>query len=497
MKYLLAIDQGTTSSRAVLYDDRCCPVATAQLEFRQYFPQPGWVEHDAVEIWESVVATVRQVLRQTNTDASALCAVGITNQRETVVIWNRKTGVPIAPAIVWQDRRTAEYVGALREDGRETLIQERTGLLLDPYFSAGKLRWLLAHVPGAARLAASGDLAAGTMDSWIVWNLTGGRRHITDVTNASRTMLMDLRRGDWDDELLALFDIPRALLPQIVPNSGDFGATEASLFGASIPIRAAMGDQQAALFGQLCARPGLVKCTYGTGCFLLLFTGPEAVTSRHKLLTTAAWQISGKPLQYALEGSVFIGGAAIQWLRDGLGLIREAAEVNELAARVPDSGGVVLVPAFAGLGAPWWDPSARGAILGITRGTTAAHVARAALEGIVWQVADMLGAMGKDAGRRVAALRVDGGASASNLLMQLQADACGAAIERPRNIETTALGAALMAGLGAGVWKSADELASIRENDRVFVASITARERRARRKTWHQAVRCARGWAAE
>ncbi len=497
MSYLLAIDQGTTSSRAVIYDAHCRPIATTQQEIRQSFPEPGWVEHDATEIWESVVATVRAALKKADLTAADIAAIGLTNQRETVVIWDRKTGMPIAPAIVWQDRRTTDYVGALREDGQESLIQTRTGLLLDPYFSASKLRWLLNNVPGAARRAAAGELAAGTIDSWIVWNLTGGQQHLTDITNASRTMLMDLRRGDWDNDLLALFDIPRVLLPRIVPNSGDFGTTTPSLFGSAIPIRGAIGDQQSALFGQLCTKPGLVKCTYGTGCFLLFFTGPDAVVSRNRLLTTVAWQTGCEPVQYALEGSVFVGGAAIQWLRDGLGIIRTASDVNELAARVPDSGGVVLVPAFAGLGAPWWEPTARGTILGLTRGTTAAHLARATLEGIAWQVADLLGAMEKDAGQHIAALRVDGGASASDLLMQLQADAFGTTIERPRNIETTALGAAMMAGLGAGIWKNADELASMREVDRTFLAATTEKGRRAKLKIWRKAIKQTSTWAKE
>lgn len=495
VKYLLALDQGTTSSRAIVYDDRCRPVATAQREFRQHFPQPGWVEHDAAEIWESVLSTAREAVSGAGITAADLAAIGITNQRETIVVWDRRTGRPVAPAIVWQDRRTAGHMEALREAGQENLVQNRTGLLLDPYFSASKLHWLLRAVPDAKQRAADGELAAGTIDAWLVWNLTGGRVHATDVTNASRTMLMDIRRGCWDDELLALFDIPGAILPRIAPSSGDFGTCDPALLGAEVPVRGVVGDQQAALFGQLCTAPGLVKCTYGTGCFMLLFTGPDAVPSRSRLLTTVAWQIGDAPMQYALEGSVFVGGAAIQWLRDGLGIIKSAPEVNELAARVPDSGGVVIVPAFAGLGAPWWDPSARGAVFGLTRGTTAAHIARATLEGIAWEVADVLGAMQKDSGRRVTALRVDGGASASDLLMQMQADALGVRIERPRNVETTALGAAMMAGLGAGLWRSIEELAAVREVDRTFAASTTAKDRRGKLKIWHKAVKRARNWA--
>ena len=492
---LLALDQGTTSSRAIVYDNALRPLASAQQEFRQHFPQPGRVEHDALEIWDSVVATTRDALKKSGTSAAEIAALGITNQRETIVVWDRKTGEPIAPAIVWQDRRTADDINALAEAGQGTLIQTRTGLLLDPYFSASKLQWLLRDVPAAKQRAAAGELAAGTIDSWLVWKLTGGRQHLTDVTNASRTMLMDIHRGDWDDDLLALFDIPRALLPRIVASSGDFGTTDPALFGAAIPIRGAVGDQQSALFGQLCTQPGLVKCTYGTGCFMLAFTGSNAVASRNRLLTTVAWKIGDAPLQYALEGSVFVGGAAIQWLRDGLGLIKSAPEVNDLAARVPDTGGVVLVPAFAGLGAPWWDPTARGILVGITRGTTAAHVARATLEGIAWSVADLLAAMEKDAGQKISVIRVDGGASASDLLMQIQADAVGTNIERPRNVETSALGAAMMAGLGAGVWGRLDELTAIRQNDRTFVPATTTNDRQAKQKIWRQAVKRAQNWA--
>lgn len=497
MSRLISLDQGTTSSRAIVYDTQCRPLATSQREFRQHFPQPGRVEHDAPEIWETVVATTRDAIEKSGTTAADIAALGITNQRETIVVWDRKTGDPIAPAIVWQDRRTSDYISALRESGEETLIRTRTGLLLDPYFSASKLHWLLRDVPGAKKRAAAGELAAGTIDSWLIWKLTGGKQHLTDVTNASRTMLMDIHRGDWDDDLLALFDIPRKILPRIVSSSDDFGTADPSLFGAAIPIRGAIGDQQSALFGQLCTKPGLVKCTYGTGCFMLAFTGPDAVASRNRLLTTVAWKIGDAPLQYALEGSVFIAGAAIQWLRDGLGIIKSATEVNELAARVHDTGGVILVPAFAGLGAPWWDPTARGILVGLTRGTTAAHVARATLEGVAWSVVDLLEAMEKDTGKSLSIMRVDGGASASDLLMQIQADAVGIKIERPRNVETTALGAAMMAGLGAGIWRGLDELAAIRETDRTFVPAATAKERKTRLKTWRRAVLRAKNWATD
>jgi glycerol kinase len=496
MKYLLALDQGTTSSRAIVYDETCAPIATAQQEFTQHFPQPGWVEHDAEEIWRSVQATARDAVAKAGITAAQIAAIGITNQRETVVLWDRKTGEPVAPAIVWQDRRTSDYMDALREGGKEPLVQQKTGLVLDSYFSASKLHWLLRSVPDARARAAAGELAAGTIDSWLIFKLTGGCEHVTDVTNASRTMLMNIHGGDWDDALLALFDIPRAVLPRIVANGVKLAESEADFLGAPITVCGGVGDQQSALFGQLCAKPGLVKCTYGTGCFMLEFTGAEPVASRNRLITTVAWKLGDAPLQYAIEGSTFIGGAAIQWLRDGLKIIRSAPEVNDLAAQVTDSAGVVLVPAFTGLGAPYWDSTARGALLGITRGTTAAHLARATLEGIAFQVADLLAAMEKDSGRRISTLRVDGGASASDLLMQIQADLLGVPVERPRNVETTALGAAMMAGLGAGVWRDIEELGQVRAVDRTFPFTTTAKDRRERMKTWRKAVKRARGWAS-
>jgi glycerol kinase len=429
-------------------------------------------------------------------DAGDVAAIGITNQRETVVLWDRRTGQPVAPAIVWQDRRTAEYMTALREAGKEPLIQQKTGLVLDSYFSASKLHWLLRSVPDARKRAAAGELAAGTIDSWLLFKLTGGREHVTDVTNACRTMLMNIHSGDWDDQLLALFDIPREVLPRIVPNGVPLGETAPGVFGKPIPLCGGVGDQQSALFGQLCATPGLVKCTYGTGCFMLEFTGAEPVASKNRLITTVAWKLADAPMQYALEGSIFMGGAAIQWLRDGLKIIRSAPEVNDLAARVPDTGGVVLVPAFTGLGSPYWDASARATLLGMTRGTTDAHIARATLEGIAYQVSDLAGAMEKDSGRKITTLRVDGGAVASDLLMQIQADLLGVPVERPKNIETTALGAAMMAGLGAGVWKNVDELKQVRAVDREFQPTSTAKDRREKLKIWRKAVRRARGWAS-
>ncbi len=494
MKYILALDQGTTSSRAIVYDERCQAVASAQKEFTQIFPQPGWVEHDGNEIWQSVLETSRQAIEKAGVKATDIAAIGITNQRETIMLWDRKTGEPVANAIVWQDRRTSEYMTALREAGKEPLIQQKTGLLFDPYFSASKLHWLLRQVPNARDRALAGELAAGTIDSWLIYKLTGGKEHVTDVTNACRTMLMNIRTGDWDDEMLALFDISKLLLPRIISSDGNFGESEKGLYGAEIPIRGVAGDQQAALFGQQCVTPGLVKCTYGTGCFMLQFTGAEAMASHNRLLTTVAWKLGDQPLQYALEGSVFVGGAAIQWLRDGLKIIKTAPEVNELAAQVPDSGGVMLVPAFTGLGAPYWDSTARGTILGITRGTTAAHLARATLEGIAYQVTDLLSAMEKDSGRRITTLRVDGGACASDLLMRMQADSLGVKVERPKNIETTALGAAMMAGLGVGLWASTNELNAIREVDRVFSPDTTTKQRRDRLKRWRKAVKRAQNW---
>ena len=494
MKYLLALDQGTTSSRAIVYDDTCAQVASAQKEFTQHFPQPGWVEHDAGEIWHSVVETAREAVSRAGIDAAEVAAIGITNQRETVVLWDRRTGQPVAHAIVWQDRRTSEYMSALREGGKEPLVQQKTGLVLDSYFSASKLHWLLRQVPNARARAAAGELAAGTIDSWLIHKLTGGREHVTDVTNACRTMLMNVHTGDWDDELLALFDIPKNLLPRIVANGVKLAESEPGFLGKPVALFGGVGDQQSALFGQLCTKPGLVKCTYGTGCFMLAFTGAEPVASHSRLLTTIAWKMGEAPLQYALEGSVFMGGASIQWLRDGLGIIRTAPEVSELAAQVADTGGVYMVPAFTGMGAPYWDSAARGTLLGMTRGTKAAHIARATLEGIAFQVADLLGAMEKDSGRKISTLRVDGGACASDLLMQMQADLLGVPVERPRNVETTAMGAAMMAGLGAGIWRDVDELTRVREVDRKFSPVTTVKDRRARLKIWRKAVKRARGW---
>jgi glycerol kinase len=497
MKYILALDQGTTSSRSIIYSESLRVIATAQKEFTQHFPQPGWVEHDGMEIWETILSTAREAIAKAGISAGEIAALGITNQRETVIVWDRKTGVPVHHAIVWQDRRTGEAMNALREAGKESLVQQRTGLLLDPYFSASKIRWILQEIPDGQARAEAGELAAGTIDSWLIYKLTGGASHVTDVSNASRTMLMNIRKGDWDAELLSLFNIPAAILPRIAPSSGSLGVTDAPHFGASIPVTSAIGDQQSALFGQLCTKPGLVKCTYGTGCFLLEFTGQDAISSTNRLLTTIAWKIGEGSLQYALEGSVFMGGASIQWLRDGLGIIKSAPEVEELANRVSDCGGVFLVPAFTGLGAPYWDPQARGTILGLTRGITSAHIARATLEGIAFQVSDLVTAMEKDSGKKITTLRVDGGASASNLLMQTQSDLLGCTVERPANLESTALGAAMLAGLGAGIWPSIEELSKIRSVERRFEPEITSQSRRSRLKIWKRAVKRAQNWATQ
>jgi glycerol kinase len=492
--YVLALDQGTSSSRAIVFDARGRKLGSAQQEFAQHFPESGWVEHDADEIWETTRSSAREALKHAGLRAGALAAIGITNQRETVVLWDRSTGRPVHRAIVWQDRRTAGAMDQLRASGNERLVRRKTGLLLDPYFSGSKLRWLLDHVPGARKKAAAARLAAGTIDSWLVSRLTGGRLHVTDVSNASRTMLMNLRTGRWDPELCRLLSVPERVLPEIVPSGGRIAETDAGVLGARVPIAGILGDQQAALFGQLCTRPGLAKCTYGTGCFLLVFTGLRPVSSRNRLLSTVAWRMEGGPMTYALEGSVFSGGAAIQWLRDGLKIIPSAPDVNALAGSVGDSGGVVVVPAFTGLGAPEWDATARGAILGLTRGSTGAHLARATLEGIAFQVADLLNAMEADTGTRLRELRVDGGAAASDLLMQLQADLSGVRVARPENLETTAQGAAFMAGLAVGVWPDLAALTKTLRVDRTFASRMTRPESRRRRGLWRRAVARARRW---
>jgi glycerol kinase len=491
MRCILALDQGTTSSRAIVFDETGGILGTAQQEFRQIFPRPGWVEHDATEIWATQSGVMHEALAKAGVAARDVAAIGITNQRATTVVWERASGRPIANAIVWQDRRTAELCDELRAAGKAALIAERTGLVIDAYFSGTKLKWLLDHVPGARARAARGDLAFGTVDSWLVYQLSGGKEHLTDASNASRTLLFDIRRGDWDDELLALLDVPRSVLPRVVASSGV--CAETMLDGVRVPIAGIAGDQQAALFGQACLSPGLAKNTYGTGCFLLLNTGRNAVASRNNLLTTVAWK-RNDVLEYALEGSVFIAGAVVQWLRDGLRIIRSAPEIEPLAASVPDTGGVYFVPAFAGLGAPHWDAYARGAMFGLTRGTTAAHLARAALESIAFQSVDVLDAMQKDAGITLAELRVDGGAAANDLLMQFQADVLGVPVVRPQVLETTALGAAYLAGLAVGYWKGDGEIVANWKVDRRFEPKMP-RERVAElRAGWEKAVGRARDW---
>jgi glycerol kinase len=487
MPYVLALDQGTTSTRAIIFDRRGRAVSTAQQEFAQHYPQPGWVEHDPRDLWETTRRTALAAVAEANLTGRNIAAIGLTNQRETTLLWERKSGRPLHRAIVWQDRRTAGLCQQLKARGHEREFRGKTGLVLDPYFSGTKLRWLLDHVPGARRRAERGELAFGTVDTWLLWKLTGGRVHATDVSNASRTLLLNLRTGDWDDELLKILRIPRAVLPAVCASSGIFGEVSALPALRGVPISGIAGDQQAALFGQACWKPGMAKNTYGTGCFLLMHTGRKPVVSRHQLLTTIAWKIDGR-LEYALEGSVFIGGAVVQWLRDGLGLIAKSVDVEKLAARVKDNGGVYLVPAFAGLGAPHWDAAARGAIVGLTRGSNAGHFARAALESIAYQSADLLSAMEANAGRRLRELRVDGGAVVNNGLMQFQADLLRVPVVRPRTTETTALGAAYLAGLAVGFWKNRAEIARLWQADRTFRAKAPAAATRALLAEWHRAV---------
>jgi glycerol kinase len=494
-KWVLALDQGTTSSRSLIFDERGRVVGQAQKEFTQHFPQPGWVEHDALEIWETQRATMHAAMQAAHLEARDLAAIGITNQRETTVLWDRATGIPVAPAIVWQDRRTAGVCEQLRAAGHEAAIAARTGLLLDPYFSATKLAWLLDHVPGARERAERGELAFGTIDSWLLYKLTAHRRHVTDATNASRTLLFDLRAARWDDEMLELFRIPRRCLPEIVDSSLTRAtAIEIELDGVKLPVAGIVGDQHAALFGQACFTPGMAKNTYGTGCFALMYTGESPQSSRHRLLSTVAWKRGA--CRFALEGGVFMGGATIQWLRDGLGIIQRSSDVEALAASVPDTGDVYLVPAFAGLGAPQWDADARGTIVGLTRGSTRAHLARAALEGIAFQTADLIDAMTRDAGCAFSELRVDGGAARNDLLLQFQADILGVPVLRPRNTETTAFGAAALAGLGVGLWQDEQELASLWSLERRFEPRMSGIEAGARRARWAQALARSRAWAA-
>jgi len=493
-RYVLALDQGTTSSRSILFDAAGRPVASAQREFTQRFPQPGWVEHDADEIWATQSATIREVLGKAGASAADLAAIGITNQRETTVLWERASGRPVAPAIVWQDRRTADRCAALRAAGHEASVARTTGLTLDPYFSGTKLAWLLEHVPDARRRAERGELAFGTIDSWLIWQLSGGTAHLTDVTNASRTLLLDLARAAWSTPMLELLGVPRACLPEVVPSSLPCAsAPRARLGDALVPITGIAGDQQAALFGQACFEPGMAKNTYGTGCFVLMNTGAAPLVSRQHLLSTIAWDCGG--LSYALEGSVFVAGAVVQWLRDALGLIATSADVEPLAASVPDSGGVYFVPAFTGLGSPHWDPYARGTIVGLTRGSGRAELARAALESIAFQSADVLDAMQADAGQPLTELKVDGGATANALLMQFQADLLGVPVVRPAVTETTALGAAYLAGLGAGFWGARAELAAQWRAERRVEPGPGRDAALSRRHDWTRAVERARDWA--
>ena len=495
MKAVLALDQGTTSSRAILFGRDGSILARAQQEFRQIFPRPGWVEHDPEDIWRSQRDVAAEALRRAGIEGRDVAAVGIANQRETTLLWDRASGQAVAPAIVWQDRRTASRCDALRQAGHEALFARRTGLVLDAYFSGTKLEWLLDNVPGARARAERGELAFGTVDSWLAWRLSGGRLHVTDASNASRTLLFDIHARQWDDELLAILRIPRQVLPRVVDSSAVLGETACDGLPRGLRIAGIAGDQQAALFGQACHRPGMAKNTYGTGCFLLMNTGRAAAASRHRLVSTVAWH-RGDATTYALEGSVFIAGAAIQWLRDGLGLIASAPEVNALAASVADSDGVFFVPALSGLGAPYWDPRARGAIVGITRGTTQAHLARATLEAIAFQSAELLEAMTADSGIAATELRVDGGASASDLLMQMQADLLGVPVVRPRVTETTALGAAYLAGLATGFWSDDAEIAALWARERVFEPSIGRDAAAQRIAEWRRAVARARDWAA-
>ncbi len=495
MKVILALDQGTTSSRALVFDAAGRIMGLGQRELPQIYPQPGWVEQDPETIWATQLATAREALGQAGLAARDVAAIGITNQRETTVVWERATGRPIANAIVWQDRRTAARCEQLRADGLEGLFQSRTGLVLDAYFSGTKLAWILDHVPGARARAERGELAFGTVDAWLIWKLTGGRVHATDASNASRTLLYDIRARGWSDELLSSIGVPRAVLPTVCASSGVVAETDADVLGASIPIAGIAGDQQAALFGQRCITPGRVKNTYGTGCFMLMHTGEVVPESRHNLLATVAWQVDGRT-EYALEGSVFIAGAAVQWLRDGLGLIGHAAEVEALAASVPDTDGVYFVPAFTGLGAPHWDPHARGTVCGITRGTTRAHLARAALEAIAFQTSDILDCMRADAGIELADLRVDGGATRNNLLMQFQADLLGAPVVRASNPEATAMGAAMLAGLAVGTWPDTAALDALWRTEKTFVPAMERSRVDRMTARWHAAVERAKGWAA-
>lgn len=495
-QYILALDQGTTSSRAIIFDHAGQMVGIAQKEFTQIFPQPGWVEHDPAEIWSTQLGVAAEAIVKAGLTAKDIAAIGITNQRETTVVWERSTGKAIGNAIVWQDRRTAAYCEELKKQGLEPMIREKTGLVLDAYFSGTKIKWMLDHIPGAREKANAGELAFGTVDSWLLWNLTAGEVHATDVSNASRTLLFNLHTQNWDEEILTIFDIPKSMLPEVRSNSEVYGYTQQLLAPARIPIAGMAGDQQSALFGQLCHTPGMVKNTYGTGCFMLMQTGNKPVLSKHNLLTTVAWKINGE-MQYALEGSVFIAGAVVQWLRDGLHLIRNSAEVEALAQSVSDNGGVYIVPAFAGLGAPYWDQEARGTIVGLTRGSEKGHIALAALESICYQTRDVLVAMEADSGIPIRELRVDGGATVNDLLMQFQSDMLNVSVVRPKIIETTALGAAYLAGLAVGFWKSVDDIQGYWQADQTYVSKMEEAPRAQYLKGWKRAVHAVLAWSRD
>ncbi len=487
-KYILSLDQGTSSSRAIVFDQQGQIRSMAQREFTQYFPQSGWVEHNPHEIWSSQASVIAEAITSIGIDGSNIAAIGITNQRETTIVWDRDTEEPVYNAIVWQDRRTSEYCDQLKSEGKTEFIRERTGLIIDAYFSATKVKWILDNVPGARERAEQGKLMFGTVDTWLIWRLTRGEAHVTDVSNASRTMLFNIHTLEWDKDLLALFDIPLSMMPEVRSSSEVYGATKTTIFAHRVPIAGIAGDQQAALFGQMCIEPGAVKNTYGTGCFLLMNSGDKPIHSKNNLLTTIAWKIGDK-VSYALEGSIFVGGSVVQWLRDGLGIIRSSSEVEELAASVPDTGGVYFVPALTGLAAPYWDQYARGNISGISRGTTAAHIARAALEGIAYQTLDIVDAMQRDSGIELCELKVDGGAARNNLLMQFQSDLLSTRVIRPEVTETTALGAAYLAGLAVGYWNSIDEIKQQWRAERVFEPKAEREQVERAKEGWHDAVR--------
>jgi len=491
-QYILSLDQGTTSSRAIIFNKEGGIVSVAQKEFTQIYPQPAWVEHDAKEIWSTQITVATEAILKAGTTPADIAAIGITNQRETTVVWDKETGMPVYNAIVWQDRRTSAYCNSLKEQGHDKTIQEKTGLIVDAYFSATKIKWILDEVAGARQKAEEGKLAFGTIDSWLIWNLTNGKVHVTDVTNASRTMIFNINTLAWDGELLKLFNIPASMLPEVRSSSEIFGETSGQILAHKIPIAGIAGDQQAALFGQMCTKVGMVKNTYGTGCFMLMNIGDKPTLSKNKLITTIAWKI-GNEVQYALEGSIFIGGAVVQWLRDGLGIISSSAEVEELATKAEDNGGVYMVPAFAGLGAPHWNQDARGTIVGITRGTTSAHIARAALESIAYQTMEVLKAMEADSGAAIQELRVDGGATVNDLLMQIQADVLQAKVVRPQVTETTAMGAAYLAGLAVGFWSSVDEIQQQWQINRTFQPAET-NNTAPLIEQWHRAVKACKAW---